>query len=156
MRTQVADALFFRAHRLPLVWRPRERLGDAIDRKVVAGGTPRLGARLDALASPRRRLGNAMKTMLEKLKRPIIWNGGSSLYAVWVLQKMLICLLLVLLFINLFHILFTQYFIGYTRYQLTGISNIFCNIDIMQITYAGSVKKSRVKWTCILLARFPF
>ena len=45
----------FRAHRLPLVWHPRERLGDAIDRKVVAGGTPRLGARLDALASPRRR-----------------------------------------------------------------------------------------------------
>jgi len=69
-------------------------------------------------------------------------------YMLWVLQKMLICLLLVLLFINLFHILFTQYFIGYTRYQLTGISNIFCNIDIMQITYAGSVKKSRVKWTC--------
>jgi len=35
MRAQVADALFFRAHRLPLVWRPRERLGDAFLREAT-------------------------------------------------------------------------------------------------------------------------
>ena len=68
-------------------------------------------------------------------------------YMLWVLQKMLICLLLVLLFINLFHILFTQYFIGYTKYQLMVISNVFVILYIMQIT-SGLVKKSHVKWTC--------
>jgi len=35
MRAQVADARFFRAHRLPLVWRPREHLGDAFLREAT-------------------------------------------------------------------------------------------------------------------------
>jgi len=45
------------------------------------------------------------------------------------------------------HILFTQYFIGYTKYQLMVISNVFVILYIMQIT-SGLVKKSHVKWTC--------
>ena len=62
MRAQVADASFFpraspsaRVASARTPWRRLPARGDAIDRKVVAGGTPRLGARLDALASPRRR-----------------------------------------------------------------------------------------------------
>ena len=39
-------------------WRPHRRLGDAICRNGVAGGTPQSGGRLDALASPRRRRKN--------------------------------------------------------------------------------------------------
>jgi len=42
-------------------WRRLPARGDAIDRKVVAGGTPRLGAEL--AWTPWRRLGDAMKTM---------------------------------------------------------------------------------------------
>ena len=77
MRAQVADARFFpraspsaRVASARTPWRRLPARGDAIDWKVVAGGTPRLGARLDALASPRRRHENhgCKKTQEQTIK----------------------------------------------------------------------------------------